>query len=109
MNTKDLEKYSFIQPLNLVSSKEIHQYYTCDVLSWVLGHVQEKNTCLLTMQTQLSVLAVAKRLSLSCIIFCEVIPNEQVIQKATEEDIIIFQSSYPSAKTLMKLIQNQYE
>ncbi len=104
ISTKELLTYSFIKPLNDVSPKQIIQFYTCDVLTWILSHVKENNVCLLTMLTQMNVIAVAKKTNINCIIFCEVMPSSDVIKKATEENIALYFSEKCSSYTLQNIL-----
>lgn len=108
MQVKDLLKISclHLQTENVGFEKEINNLYTCDLLSWVMGHVHEDKTVLLTVLNSMNAVAVASLLDMSAIIFCDsVIPTEDIVLKANEEKIPLFYSdlsSFETAKEIMK-------
>ena len=84
--------------------REIKDFYTGDLLSWVMGHVKGEDVCLLTVLNSVNVIAVATLLDLSCIIFCEgVEPSEDTIKKANEEDVMLFVSNDTTFHTALHL------
>lgn len=86
-------------------SRTINDIYTGDLLSWVMGHVHEEGTALLTVLNSVNLIAVATLLDLSCIVFCEgVMPSEDVINKAIEEEITLIVSNDTTFHTAYKII-----
>lgn len=86
-------------------SRTINDIYTGDLLSWVMGHVHEEGTALLTVLNSVNIIAVATLLDLSCVVFCEgVEPSEDVIKKAEEEEITLIVSSDTTFHTAYKII-----
>ena len=72
--------------------REIKDLYVGDLLSWVISHAKEGNAWL-TVQTHVNIVAIAVLLELSCIIILEDAPiDEDTIEKANEENIIILQT-----------------
>lgn len=66
--------------------------YACDLLSWVIGRAQE-NAALVTVMTNVNVVAVASMADLSCVILSEgVKPDEMALAKAKDNDIILLSS-----------------
>ncbi len=107
---KDLENIDGIKLLSNNESldKEIDNFYTCDLLSWVMGHIHEPNTILLTVLNSMNAIAVASLLDMSAVVFCEnVIPSEDIILKANEEGVPVFTSKFTTFDTayLIKKMQ----
>lgn len=106
MKVKDLLT---IDGLQLVTNngdlnKEIDDFYTGDLLSWVMGHAKGDNVCLLTVLNSVNIIAVATLLDLSAIIFCErVEPLPEVIAKAEEENINLLVSKDTTFHTAYKI------
>lgn len=85
---------------------EVKTVYVGDLLSWVMGNAEQK--CVwITVQSHVNIVAVATLIGASCIIVSEgVFVGQDTVEKANEEGIPIFASSYTSyelAKQLMKL------
>ncbi len=86
------EKYSF--KIHNVSdgNREITGVYAGDLLSWVMGHA-ECDQCLVTIMSNLNVLAVASLLDLSCVILAEgVEPDVEFLNVAKEKGINVISS-----------------
>lgn len=110
MTIKDLTIFNELVLLNedIDFSKPINNFYTCDLLSWVLGNLQGEHYCLITIIDNLNVIAVAKIKKISCIIFsCGVTPSEEVIAKATEENIAIFKTTLTSFEIARVICSNE--
>ena len=77
--------------------KEIAGVYAGDLLSWVMGHANE-GECLITIMSNVNVLAVASLLDLSCVILAESVePDEDFLNLAKEKGINVLkteQSTY---------------
>ena len=73
--------------------REVLCGYTCDLLSWVMGHGQE-GMAWVTVQTHMNVIAVALLSDMACVIMPEDIEMEEAtLEKAKEEGICVLQSS----------------
>lgn len=72
--------------------KEILGVYAGDLLSWVMGHASE-GECLITIMSNVNVLAVASLLDMSCVILSEnVEPDEEFLALAKEKSINVLKS-----------------
>lgn len=75
-----------------LSEREVSGVYACDLLSWVIGRAEE-NSALVTVMTNVNVVAVAAMADLSCVILSEgVQPDENALAKAKDNDIILLSS-----------------
>ncbi len=73
--------------------KEVQCGYTCDLLSWVMGHGQE-GMAWVTVQTHMNVIAVALLSDMACVIMPEDIEMEQEsLDKAQNEGMCVLQTS----------------
>jgi hypothetical protein len=91
--------------LCLDPSRQISDYYICDLLSWTLGHIKQVNTAYLTILNSMNVIAVASLLDISCIIFCEnVQPTREIIEKAKEVGVSIFISALSTSSLFREII-----
>ncbi len=94
---------SLIEKLNLKLitneqglSTEINSIYICDLLSWVMSHLQ-KGDIWITVQTNINIIAVASLTEAACIIVPEDITiEEQTIKKANDEQIPLFSTTLNS-------------
>lgn len=103
MEVKDLLKIAKIRCITpeIPLGKPIANLYASDLLSWVMGHVREENTVLLTILNSVNIIAVAVLLDLAAVIFCDgVEPSEDVIAKAKMEKIPLFATENSSAQTV---------
>ena len=72
--------------------KEVLCGYTCDLLSWVMGHGQE-GMAWVTVQTHMNVIAVAVLSEMACVILPENIQMEaDSLAKAAAEDMPVLVS-----------------
>lgn len=70
-----------------LEDREVKCGYTCDLLSWVMGHGAE-GMAWVTVQTHMNVIAVAVLSEMACVILPENIRMEkECIQKAISEDM----------------------
>lgn len=84
-------------------NREVNGFYSCDLLSWVLGKAESGNA-LLTVMGNINSIAVAAMLDLSCIILTEGSwLDEDAKQKANEEGIPVLASEVGTFE-LTKLI-----
>ncbi len=86
-----------LTPLNLADGgKTIGGVYTGDLLSWIMGHAEESDA-LITIMSNINVLAVASLKELSCVVICEnVIPDNDFLKTAREKEINILSSRSPA-------------
>ena len=76
--------------------KEISCGYTCDLLSWVMAHGCE-GMAWITVQTHMNVVAVAALAEMACVILPESIDmEEESLNKAISEDMIVLSSPLTS-------------
>ncbi|MBR1683573.1 MAG: AraC family transcriptional regulator [Clostridia bacterium] len=72
--------------------REVLCGYTCDLLSWVMGHGQE-GMAWVTVQTHMNVIAVALLSDMACVIMPENIEMEQEsLDKAQAEGMCVLMS-----------------
>jgi len=110
MLVKDLLNIDCLQLQNkdVNLNKEIKNLYTCDLLSWVMGHVHEDKVVLLTVLNSMNAIAVASLLDMSAVIFCEdVIPTDDIVLKAIEEDVPVFSSSLSTFETAKEILKHE--
>ena len=93
MTVKDIiSKCSFTLLNDADTQREITGVYAGDLLSWVMGHGEE-GQCLVTIMSNVNVLAVASLLDLSCVILAEnVKPDEEFMLLAKEKEINVLSS-----------------
>ena len=87
--------------------REINGCYIGDLLSWVMGRAQADNVWI-TIMNNINIVAVASLADVACILLCEnVQADENIIDKANSQDIIILSSeltAYEIAEKLAGLI-----
>ena len=87
-----LENSSFTALCTPNSDREIEGVYAGDLLSWVMGHASE-GECLVTIMSNVNVLAVASLLDLSCVILAEnVEADDEFLALAKEKNINIIKT-----------------
>lgn len=85
--------------------REVEGGYCGDLLSWVMSKAQSGNAWI-TIMSNPNIVAVAVLTDVSCIILCEdVSPEEDCLEKAKEQDVVILKSSM-SAFELASKIRN---
>ncbi len=108
MKMKDCINELDIKLLNTATlEKEVEDVYIGDLLSMVMAKANE-NSLWLTVQAHMNTIAIAEMLDISGgVIFLEgVIPNEDVIKKADELNLLLMssqQSAYSLSKKLVSL------
>jgi serine kinase of HPr protein (carbohydrate metabolism regulator) len=86
-------------------SREISGLYCCDLLSWVMANGKQDNVWV-TVQVHGNILAVASLLDFSCIVIPEGIKvEEDLIEKADEEGIMLFSTSLDSYHVFQKFYE----
>ncbi|MDO5299159.1 MAG: AraC family transcriptional regulator [Clostridia bacterium] len=86
--------------------REIACGYTCDLLSHVMGRGQA-DMAWITVQSHMNVIAVAALLDFACVIIPENLPVEApIIEKAKDEDIVVFSSGRTAYELVEILSQN---
>ena len=104
MTVKDIiSKCSFTLESEADLDKEITGVYTGDLLSWVMGHGEE-GQCLVTIMSNVNVLAVASLLDLSCVILAENVKGDDEFLSLAKEKEINVLSSKDSAYTICTLL-----
>jgi len=82
--------------------KDVTGIYVCDLLSWVMSHV-EKGNAWITVHTHINIVAVALLAEVSCIIVPEDIAvEESTIKKAEAEGIAILSTAMNSYEVCCK-------
>ena len=91
MNTFELEKKLNLKCITENNAeKEVCGCYISDLLSLAMGRVGDKNVWI-TVQTNVNIVAIAVLTEAACVIVPENIEvGADVINKAKEEDVIIF-------------------
>ena len=85
--------------------REVTGGYAGDLLSWVMGHANE-GEILVTIMSNMNVLAVASLLELSLVILSEgVIPDAEFIETAKEKGINVATSELTTYGVCAKLAQ----
>jgi len=89
-------------------AEEVTGVYVCDLLSWVMSHAR-KGDAWITVHTHVNIVAVALLTEVSCIIIPEGIKvEEQTVNKANEEGIVILStecSAYEVCCMLYELVK----
>ena len=84
-------------------NKEVLCGYTCDLLSWVMGHGQE-GMAWVTVQTHMNVIAVASLMEMAAVIIPEGIQMEQPsLDKAKDEGITVVQTKLTAYEICARL------
>ncbi len=104
MNTCEIEEKLGLKCLTENNNKkEASGCYISDLLSLAMGRVGDKNVWI-TVQTNLNIVAIAVLTEASCIIVPEGIEvGADVINKAKDEDVIIFSSADTAYQLAVKL------
>ena len=83
--------------------RNIDGVYIGDLLSWVMGRAREDNA-LITIMSNINVIAVATLADVSCVIFAEgVAPEQDIIDLATEKGVNLLRSNRPAYETALKI------
>lgn len=93
--------------LNDIYDENFDGFYAGDLLSFVMSHAKQGNI-LLTITNNLNSIAVAELLELPGIIFCEgVIPSEEMIKKASEENISLFTTNKSKVEIIKEFVKDE--
>lgn len=86
-------------------SRNICGVYCGDLLSWVMSHAKS-DFCLVTIMSNINVLAVASLLDLSCVILAESVKaDDEFIKIAKEKNINVLSSNDTSFEICAKLYE----
>ncbi len=89
--------------------RDVNGGYVGDLLSWVMGRAQSGNVWI-TIMSNINIVAVATLTDCACILLSEgVKPDENVIEKANSQGIVIMSSqlsSYELSTKIGELIKN---
>ena len=104
MTVEQLAKECGFSPLHIAEGgAEVKGAYACDLLSWVIGRAEE-GAALVTVMTNVNVIAVAVMAELPCVILTEgVRPDEIALQRARDQEISILVSELPTYETCLKI------
>ena len=105
MNVKELcEKsgFTFVTPGG-DPEREVGGVYACDLLSWVIGRAAE-NAALVTVMTNVNVIAVAVMADLSCVVLSEGVSLDgEALLKAQENGVAVLSCDKPTYETCLAL------
>ncbi len=89
---------------NVDLNKEVHGCFSGDLLSWVMAN-GETDQAWVTVQGHLNVIAVAVLCEFSCVIVAHgAVVEQDVIDKAQSENLILIRSSLSSYEVVKKLV-----
>lgn len=108
MKVKDLINISDLQLVNNVSEKEIKDFYISDLLTPLFSKIKNDCSCLITTKNNINCIAVASLLKLSCVIICECTNvSQEIIDKANEDEIVIFKTNKNSFQIVRELYKHE--
>lgn len=104
MTVSDLAKACGFTPLYIADENaSVTGAYACDLLSWVIGRAKE-GSALVTVMTNVNVIAVALMADLPCVVLSEgVRPDENALSRAGEQGISILVSERPTFETCLAI------
>jgi hypothetical protein len=83
--------------------REVGGVYACDLLSWVIGRAAE-NAALVTVMTNVNVIAVAVMADLSCVVLSEGVRlDDAALLKAQQNGVAVLSSDKPTFETCLEL------
>ena len=107
MTTTQLAEKLNLNKLTGGSEKEISSCYISDLLSQVMGSCKAGDVWI-TVQASINTVAVAQMIDVSCVIIAEGVPMaENVLEKANNEDVVVFSSeenAYSLACKISKIL-----
>lgn len=81
----------------------VKNVYACDLLSWVIGRAEE-GSALVTVMTNVNVIAVAVMAELPCVVLTGgVTPDENTLQRAKDQGVSILVSAQPTYETCLAI------
>lgn len=101
MTVKELSDACGFTPVFLGddAGREVNGAYACDLLSWVIGRAEE-NAALVTVMTNVNVVAVAAMADMSCIILTENVKlDANALEKAKQNCIAVLSSAKTTYET----------
>ena len=107
MKVSDISKITEFSVLNqeLDSERTVEGCYISDLLSWVMGHAKPRNAWI-TIMSHINIIAIASLLDLGCIIIAEgEMPDNETIEKAVEENVLILSTNLSAFDAAKKLIE----
>ena len=85
------------------ADREVGGVYACDLLSWVIGRAAE-NAALVTVMTNVNVIAVAVMADLSCVVLSEGVRLDNAeLLKAQQNGVAVLSSDKPTFETCVEL------
>ena len=85
------------------AAREVGGVYACDLLSWVIGRAAE-NAALVTVMTNVNVIAVAVMADLSCVVLSEGVRlDNAALLKAQQNGVAVLSSEKPTFETCVEL------
>ena len=106
MTVRELMAHLPLTPLALVDEeREVKGVYTGDLLSWVMGRAKP-DQALVTIMTNVNVVAVASLLDLSMVAICDsAMPDQSVIDTAKAKEVNLFSFNGTAYELCAKLSQ----
>lgn len=105
MNVRELsEKTGFtVVDTGADLSAVVNGAYACDLLSWVIGRAGD-GYALVTVMTNVNVIAVAVMADISCVVLTEGVELDgPALQKACEHKVAVISSSMPTYETCVAI------
>ena len=101
----DLKFFDFLDVLYEADTERFYENVYCsDLMGFALGHIKNENTILCTIINSINTIAVATKLHLPAIIYCEnVFPTEEIVEYAKKENISLFISKMNTYETAKKI------
>lgn len=109
MTVKELSDATGFLPVVMGDNADtqVSGVYACDLLSWVIGRAEE-NSALVTVMTNVNVIAVAAMADLSCVILTEGVKlDANALEKAEQNGIPVLVSdktTYETCTILSKVL-----
>ena len=101
MTVKELCKAADFSPVTELSDETVNGAYACDLLSWIIGRANE-NAALVTVMTNVNVIAVAVMAELSCVILTEGVRlDDAALVKAQQNGVSVLSSQMPTYETCL--------
>lgn len=103
MKISELCNKTGFKPVCGDTESEIGGVYACDLLSWVIGRAR-RGDALVTVMTNVNVIAVAVMAELSCVILTEgAALDAAALEKARENSVAVVSSDLSSYATCVEL------
>ena len=104
MTVKELSETTGFSVVNAGEpDRPVEGVYACDLLSWVIGRAAE-NAALVTVMTNVNVIAVAVMADLSCVVLTEGVKLDPgALEKAKANGVAVLVSEKPTYETCLIL------